>query len=56
VIDTGVGMAPDVRARAFEPFFTTKDVGEGSGLGLAQVYGFAIAADPTCCGIGTSTS
>jgi CheY-like chemotaxis protein len=41
VIDTGVGMAPDVRARAFEPFFTTKDVGEGSGLGLAQVYGFA---------------
>ena len=41
VADTGVGMAPDVQARAFEPFFTTKDVNKGSGLGLPQVYGFA---------------
>ena len=41
VIDTGVGMAPEVRAHAFEPYFTTKDLGKGSGLGLAQVYGFA---------------
>ena len=38
VADTGVGMAPDVRARAFEPFFSTK-VEKGSGLGLAVVYG-----------------
>ena len=39
VRDTGVGMTDDVRARAVEPFFTTKPVGEGTGLGLAMVYG-----------------
>jgi PAS domain S-box-containing protein len=40
VSDTGIGMAPETVARAFEPFFTTKAVGQGTGLGLSQVYGF----------------
>jgi signal transduction histidine kinase/ActR/RegA family two-component response regulator len=40
VTDTGIGMTPDVMARAFEPFFTTKTIGQGTGMGLSQVYGF----------------
>ena len=59
VTDTGSGMTRDVLAKAFEPFFTTKDIGKGSGLGLAQVYGVAtqfggtarIASTP---GVGTT--
>jgi two-component system, NtrC family, sensor kinase len=44
-IDSGVGMPPDVLVRAFEPFFTTREPGNGTGLGLSQVYNFAKHAD-----------
>ncbi len=47
IVDSGEGMSEEVMSKAFEPFFTTKNVGEGTGLGLAQVYGFASQAHGT---------
>ena len=57
-VDSGQGMKPEVLARAFDPFFTTKPVGQGSGLGLPQVQGFAsqsggAARLESCVGVGT---
>lgn len=61
ITDTGTGMSPETIARVFEPFFTTKPIGEGTGLGLSQIHGFAaqaggVAEISSRCGIGTTLS
>jgi signal transduction histidine kinase len=59
ISDDGAGMSPAVLRRACEPFFTTKTEGKGTGLGLAQVYGFARQSGgsvkiESALGVGTS--
>ncbi|MEE4454845.1 ATP-binding protein [Novosphingobium resinovorum] len=59
ITDTGTGMTPETIERVFEPFYTTKPVGQGTGLGLSQIHGFAAQAGGTAeilskVGVGTT--
>ena len=61
VTDNGSGMSPSTLARAFEPFYTTKPIGQGTGLGLSMIYGFAQQSDghasiASTLGVGTTVT
>jgi PAS domain S-box-containing protein len=48
ITDSGIGMSQEIKERAFDPFYTTKPAGEGTGLGLSMVYGFARQSSGYC--------